>query len=166
MKLIENSSYGYQILNHSRKTVTECSSNEKKLNVAIFLKDWALQNNHLYGNELVKTHVEHAKRVVFGYFLLQYAKLVLLVLYCRFFDRCCNISSFKEQEMDPKFFYNVFDEKDPKHCIRPEMKAAWVQLRFNVSADTFAVDTTVMIIPRFFCAKHGKDDKRGRWRRI
>ena len=77
MKLLANSSYGYQIMDRSRHTVTKYLNNEKThgaINTKIF-KRLDHINDHLYEVELAKAEVEHREPIIVGFFILQYAKL-------------------------------------------------------------------------------------------
>ena len=77
MKLLANSSFGYQILDRSRHTVTKCLTAEKT-HSAIISKMFK-RLNHItdqqYEVELVKSEIEHRKSIIVGFFILQYAEL-------------------------------------------------------------------------------------------
>ena len=83
MKLLANSSYGNQIMDRSRHTVTKYLSDEKT-NCAInskFFKKLDHVNHQLYEVELAKVEAEHKEPVVIvvvRFFILQYAKLRML----------------------------------------------------------------------------------------
>ena len=96
MKLLANSSYGYQILDRSRHTVTKYLSDEKThgaINTKFF-KRLDHINDQLYGVELAKAEIEHIDPIIVGFFILQYAKLRMLELYCNFFARFCDVNKF------------------------------------------------------------------------
>ena len=102
MKLLDNSSYGYQIMDRSRHTVTKYISDEKThaaINSNLF-KKLDHVNNSLYEVELAKAQIEHKEPIIVGFFILQYAKLRILELYYNFITRLCNVKKFKELEMD------------------------------------------------------------------
>ena len=83
MKLLVNSSYGYQIMDRSRHTVTKYLSDGKThaaINSKLFKKLDHL-NNSLYEVELAKAEVEHKEPIIVRFFILQYAKLRMLELY-------------------------------------------------------------------------------------
>ena len=87
MKLLANSSYGYQIMDRSQHTVTKCL-NDEKTHIAINSKMFKRLNHitdQLYVVELVKTEIEHRGPIIVGFFILQYAKLRMLELYYNFF---------------------------------------------------------------------------------
>ena len=87
MKLLANSSYGYQIMDRSRHTVTKYLSDEKThvaINSKLFKKLDHL-NNSLYEVELAKAEIEHKEPIIVGFFTLQYSKLRMLELYYNFF---------------------------------------------------------------------------------
>ena len=77
MKLLANSSYGNQIMDRSRHTVTKYLSDEKthgSINTKFF-KRLNHINDQLYELELAKAEIEHREPTIVGFFILQYAKL-------------------------------------------------------------------------------------------
>ena len=82
MKLLANSSYGYQIMDRSRHTVTKYLSDEKThsaINCNLF-KRYNHITDQLYEVELVKSEIEQKEPIIVGFFILQYAKLRMLKL--------------------------------------------------------------------------------------
>ena len=82
MKLLANSSYGCQIIDLSRHTVTKYFSNEKthaSFNNKLF-KKLDHMNNSLYEVELAKAQIEHKEPIIVGFFILQNAELRMLEL--------------------------------------------------------------------------------------
>ena len=75
MKLLANSSYGYQIMHRSRHTVTKNLSDEKLhgANSTNFFKRLDHINDQLYEVELAKAEIEHREPIIVGFFILQYA---------------------------------------------------------------------------------------------
>ena len=93
MKLLANSSYGYQVMDRNRHTVPKFFTDEKT-NAAInskLFKKLDHVNNSLFEVEVAKAHIEHKKPIIVGFFILQYAKLRLLELYYNFFTRFLDI---------------------------------------------------------------------------
>ena len=83
MKLLANSSYGYQIMDRSLHTVTKYLA-DKETHAAInskLFKKLDHVNNSLYEVELTKAQIEHKEPIIVGFFILQYAKLRMLELY-------------------------------------------------------------------------------------
>ena len=73
MKLLANSSYGYQIMDRSRHTVTKYLADEKThaaINSKLF-KKLDQVNNSLYEVELAKAQIEHKEPIIVGFFILQ-----------------------------------------------------------------------------------------------
>ena len=102
MKLLANSSYGYQIMDVSRHTVTKYLTDEKThaaINSKLF-KKLDHVNNSLYEVELAKSQIEHKEPIIVSFFILQYAKLRMLELYYNFLTRFCDVNKFEELEMD------------------------------------------------------------------
>ena len=98
MKLLANSSYGYQIMDRSRHTKMKYLSDEKThaANTSKLFKKLDHVNNSLYEVELAKAQIEHKEPIIFGFFILQYAKLRMLELYYNFFTRFCDVNKFEE----------------------------------------------------------------------
>ena len=97
MKLLANSSYGYQIMNRSRHTVTKYL-NDEKTHSAINSKMFKCLNHitdQLYEVELVKSEIEHREPIIVGFFILQYAKLRMLELYYNFFKKFCDTDKYE-----------------------------------------------------------------------
>ena len=162
MKLLANSSYGYQIMNRSRHTVTKYLSDEKTpaaINSKLF-KKLDRVNYSLYEVELAKAQNEHKEPIVVGFFILQYAKLRMLELYYNFFTRFCDVNQFEELEMDTDSLYLALAEKEVEDCIRPEMRAEWQTLRSNDCVEIFTADAVSNFFPRTCCVKHKQHDKR------
>ena len=83
MKLLGNSSFGYQIMDRSRHTETKYVNN-KKTHKAINGKKFKRLNNvskDFYKVELAKPKIEHREPTIIGFLILQYAKLRILELY-------------------------------------------------------------------------------------
>ena len=126
MKLLANSSYGYQIMDRSLHTVKKHMSDEKThgaINTKFF-KRLDYINDQLYEVELATADIDHRKPVFVGFFLLQYAKLRMLELYYNFFDKFCDVrcfdtesNRFKPQQNKSRNFENMvmsyFQRKRP-----------------------------------------------------
>ena len=116
MKLLANSSYGYQIIDRSRHTVMKYLTDEKThaaINSKLFEKLDHV-NISLYEVELANAQIEHKEPVIVGLFMLQYAKLRLLELYYNFFITFCNVDKFEELETDTDSQYLALAEKNWK----------------------------------------------------
>ena len=77
MKLLGNSSYGYQIMDQSRHIET-LYLNDEKTHKAINNRLFRRLNNvstDIYEVELVKSTAEHREPIIVGFFILQYATL-------------------------------------------------------------------------------------------
>ena len=162
MKLLANSSYGYQNIDRSRHTVTKYLSDEKThaaFNSKLFKRLDHL-NNSLYEVELAKAEIEHKQPIIVGFFILQYAKLRMVQLYYNFFTRFCDVNKLEGLEMDTDSLYLALAEKKLEDCIRPEMRAEWLKLRSNDCVDNFTADAVAYFFPRKCCVKHKQQDKR------
>ena len=92
MKLIGNSSYGYQIMDRSRHTTTKYvkGSQVDKLIDNKFFKTLNELPEEIYEVELNKTRIIHKEPIIFDFFILQYAKLTMLQLKYNFFSIFCD----------------------------------------------------------------------------
>ena len=127
IKLLPDSSYGYQIMDWSRHIVTKYHSDEKihaAINSKLF-KRLDLMNNSLYEVELAKAEIKDKEPIIVGFFILQYAKLRMLELYYNFSTKFSDVNKFQELEMDTDSLYLALAEKEVEDCIRPEMRAEW-----------------------------------------
>ena len=89
MKLLGNSSFGYQIMEKSRHTETKYL-NDEKTHKAINGKWFKRFNNvskELYEVELAKSIIESREPIIVGFIIHQYAKLRMLELYYNYFDQ-------------------------------------------------------------------------------
>ena len=162
MKLIANSSYGYQIMDRSRHIVTKYSNDEKThgaINTKLF-KRLDHINDHMYEVELAKAEIEHRESIIVGFFILQYAKLRMLELYYKFFERFCDVNKFQELEMDTDSLYLALSEKELYCCIRKESRAQWSLLRTEDCKNDFTANARTSFFPRTCCTKHMKYEKR------
>ena len=162
MKLLAKSSYGYQIMDPSRHTVTKYLSDEKlhaANNSKLFEKVDQL-NNSLYEVELAKVKIEHKEPIPVGFFILQDAKLQLLELYYNFFTKFCDVNKFEELEMDIYSMYLALAEKELEECKRSEMRVEWQSLRSNKCVDNFTAGAVANFFTGTCCVKHKQHDKR------
>ena len=91
MKLLANSTYGYQIMDRSRHTVTKYLNNEKTysaIDIKLF-KRLNFNTDQLYEVEFVKPEIEHRESITVGFFILQNAELRMLKLYYNFPQKFC-----------------------------------------------------------------------------
>ena len=123
----------------------------KKLNII---------NEKLYEVEFVKSEIEHREPILFGFFILQYAKLRMLELYYSFFVKYYDIDKFEELEMDTDSLYLALAEKELYDCIRSDKKQEWQSLRSSDCTDDFIANSTTNFFPRTCCTKHKQHDKR------
>ena len=80
MKLLGNSSYGYQFMDRSRHTITNYLRDEnfhRATNEPMFKRLITVKKD-LYEVELLKSSFEHRETMIVGFFILQYAKLRML----------------------------------------------------------------------------------------
>ena len=125
MKMLANSSYGYEIMDRKRHTVTKYL-NEEKTHGAIntkFFKRLDYTSDQLYEVELAKSEIEHREPIIVGFFIFQYAKLRMLELYYNFFERFCDVNNIEELKLETDSLYLALSEKELYDCIREESKA-------------------------------------------
>ena len=161
-KLLANSSYGYQIMDRDRHTITKYP-NDEKVHKAInnkFFKELNHLNSNLYEIESVKADVEQKEPIIVGFFILQYAKLRMLELFYNFFRKFCDFNSFEKKEMDTDSLYLTVAHDSLGVCLKPDMREVWNNIRMNDCSNTFAADSSNNFFPRTCCSKHIKQDKR------
>ena len=161
MKLLSNSSYGYQIMDRSRHTVTKYLTDEKThsaVNSNLF-KRLNHITDQLYEVELVKSEIEHKEPIIVRFFILQYKKLRMMELYYNFFKKFCDTDKYEELEMDTDSLYLALSEENLEDVILPEKRAQWDQLRSKDCTDNFTANATD-IFTSDFCNVHKKHDMR------
>ena len=162
VKLLGNSSYGYQIMDRSRHTET-LYLNDEKTHQAINSRLYRRLNSvstDIYEVELVKSTVEHREPIIVGFLILQYAKQRKLELYYNFFDKFCDVQKFEELEMDTDSLYLALAHENLYECIKPERRRIWNEMRSNDCTDGFHAKSASIFFPRTCCDKHVKHDKR------
>ena len=144
MKLLANSSYGYQIMDRSRHTVTKYLT-DGKTHSAINSKMFKRLNHiadQLYEVEVVKPEIEHREPIIVGFFILQYAKQRMLEPYYNFFEKFCYTDKYEELEMDTDSLYLALSEENLEDVILPEKRVEWEQLRSEDCTDNFTANAT------------------------
>ena len=124
MKFPANSSYGYEIIDWTRLSVTRYLS-DKETHAAInskLFKKLDRVNNSMYEDILPKTQTEHKEEIIVGFLILQYAKLRTLELYYNSFTKFCDVNSFEELENDTDSRYLAHAQKEREDCVRSERK--------------------------------------------
>ena len=146
MKPLANNSYGYQIKDQSRHTLTKYLTDEKTHAVikSKLFKKIDHGNNSFYEFELAKAQIEHKEQILVGFFILQYAKLRMLELCYNFFIRFCDVNKLEELEMDTDPLYLALAEKELEDCMRLEMRAEWQRLRSNDCVVNFTANLLIL----------------------
>ena len=124
MKFLANSSYGYQIMDPSRHTVTKYL-NDENIHSAINKKHFKRLDfitDQLHKVELVKSEIEHREPIIVGFFFLQYARLRMLELYYNFFKNFCDTEKYEELEMHTDPLILALSEKNMEDIILREKK--------------------------------------------
>ena len=144
MKLLANGSYGYQIMDRSRHTVTKYLTDEKTHSAinSKMLKRLNHKTDQLYEVELVKSEIEHREPIIVGIFILQYAKLRMLELYYNFSKKFCDTDKYEDFEMDTDSFYLALSEEILEDVILPKKRAECDQLRSKDCTDNFTANAT------------------------
>ena len=149
-------------MNRSQHTVTKYLG-DKKTHAAINSKLFKRLDHvktSLYEVELAKAHIEHKEPIFVGIFILQYAKLRISELYYDFFTKFCDVTTFKELELDTALLYPALAEKEMEDCINPEIRAEWQKLESDDCVDSFSADDVANFLPRTCCVKYKQHDKR------
>ena len=124
MKLLANSSYGYQITKCSWHTVTN-NLHDEKTHSAIICKLLKLLNHitdQLYEVELVKHDIQHREPIILRFFILQYNEQKMLELHYNFFKKCCDANKYEELGMDTDSLYLALSEENLEEFILPEKR--------------------------------------------
>ena len=162
MKLLANSSYGYENIDRSRHTAMKYLSDEKThaANKSKLFKKLDHVNIWFYEVELAKAQIDHKEPIIVGFAILQYAKLRMLELYYNLFTRFCDVIEFEGLEMDTDSLYLASAEIELEDSIRPETKAKWQRLQSNDCVACFTADAVANFFPRTCCVKHKQHDMR------
>ena len=131
MKLLGNSSYGYQIMDRSSYTETKYLNDEKThkaINGKMF-KRLNKVSEEIYEVKLEKSKTEHREPIIVGFFILQHAMLRMLELYYNFVDKFCDVDKFEELERDTDSLYLALALENLYDCIRPAKKEELKALR-------------------------------------
>ena len=161
MKLLADRSYGDQIMDRSRHTVTKYLTHDKARS-AINSKMFRRPNHvtdQLYEVELVKPEIEHREPIIVGFFILQNAKQKILELYYNFLKKFCDTDKYDELEMDTDSLYLALSEENLEDVILPGKRAEWSLLRSKNCTDNFTANATDNSFPRTCCNIHKKHDK-------
>ena len=116
MKLIGNSSYGYQIMDRSRHTNTKYvkgSQVDKFINNRFF-KTMNELPEQIYEVEMSKSRIDNKEPINVGFFILQYAKLTMLQVKYNFFTPFCDKNKYELIEMDTDSLYMALSEEKLK----------------------------------------------------
>ena len=88
------------------------------LSIVFFSSNIRYTNDSISEVELVKAQIEHRKPILVGFFILQYAKLRMLELYCNFFQKYRDQNKFEELEMDTDSLTLALAVNDIPDCIK------------------------------------------------
>ena len=157
MKLLANSSYGYQIRDRTRHTVTKYLNDEKThsaINNKLF-KRLNFITDQLYEVELVKSEIEHREPIIVGFFILQYAKLRTLEPYYNFFKKFCDTDKYEELEMDTDSLYLALSEENLEDNNLPEKGNEWEAIHSRDCTDSFTANATGNFFPKnmLYCSQ-------------
>ena len=107
IELLANSSFGCQIMDRIRRTVTKYLNDEKShnaININIFQRMNHI-TDQLYEVEIVQPEIEDWEPIIVGFSILQYAKLRMLEHFYYFFEKFCDSDKFEEIEIDTDSLY-------------------------------------------------------------
>ena len=152
LKLLENSSNGYQLIDSRRFSITKCTSDEEthtEINNNLF-KRLGYFNDHFFEVELAKSESEHKKPIIVVFFNLQHAKMRMLELLYNFFSNVCDTDKYQELELDTDSLYSALSENELSDCIQSEKSQEWELLRSNDCNDSFTAEAcSNFLIGRF-----------------
>ena len=149
VKFLANSSYGYQITDRRRHTVTKYLNDGKThsaFNIKL-CKRLIFITDQLYEDELVKSEIEHREPIIVGFFILQYAKLRMLELYYNFSKKFCVTEKYEELEMDTYSQYLSLLEENLEDIFLPEKRNEWEAIRSKDCTDSSTANATGNFLP-------------------
>ena len=82
-----------------------------------FFKRLNFLTDQLYEVELVKSEMEHQEPMIVGLFIWQNAKLRMLELYFRFFEKFCYTENCGELEMDTDSLHLTLSDENLEDII-------------------------------------------------
>ena len=103
LKLLANISYGYQVMDRSRHSITK-KTKDGKTHAAInpkISKRFGYFNDQLYEVDLAKSEIERKEQIIVGFFKRQYAKLRILELYYLFHQNFVILTSMRRWKSVP-----------------------------------------------------------------
>ena len=150
MKLRAKSSYGYQIMDRSRHTVTKYLT-DGKIHSAINNKKFR-RLRHItdqpFEVEVFKSEIEHREPIIVGFFTLQNAKLRMLELYYNFFKKLCDTDKYEELGIDNDSLYLALTSKNWKMFFFSESELNVTNYILKI-----ALITLLRMLPTIFCTK-------------
>ena len=158
IKLIGNSSYGYQIMDRSKHSKTqyvvgaEFDTLVKERN----FRNLIVLPSSIYEVEMVEQEVNHKEPIVVGFFILQYAKRTLLQLFHNYFQLFCDSQKYDLIEMDTDSGYMALSEGKVEELIRAEMKIMWEMNQESDCRDDLRTDEHYNFFPRNCCQQNWK----------
>ena len=69
---------------------------------------------------MLKSMIEQKNPIIFVFFIIHFAKLRLLELYFKFFDKFCDVDKFEKLQMDTDSLNFALAEENLYDCIQPE----------------------------------------------
>ena len=79
-------------------------------------------NDQIYVVELAKSEIEYEEPNFVVFFILKYAKLGMLELYCNFFKKISDTNKYAEMELDTDSLYSALADTELYGCIRNEKR--------------------------------------------
>ena len=156
-----NSSYGCQMLDSSRHTVTKYLNHEKTQSaINKLLKRLNFITDQLYEVDSVKSEIEHRVPIIVGLFICN-----MLSSKCWSFTIISSKSfadteKYDELQMYTDSLYLDLSEENLEDIILPEKRNEWEAVRSHEFTDSFTPNATGNFFPRTCCAAHKKHDKR------
>ena len=125
LKLIGNSAYGSMLMDTSKHSdiiySDDIHETQRYVNDKRF-KNITELSNELFEIEMAKRTTKFDLPIQIGFFILQYAKLLMLQFYYEFLDCFIDRQKFQLVCMDTDSFYLALSESDLESCVKPSMK--------------------------------------------
>ena len=149
-------------MDRSKQTATKYLKDEKTRKAIIGKMFQRLNkvSKNFYEVEQAKSKIEHREPIIVGFFILLYAKLIMLKLYYILVDSFFDVDKLGELEMDRVSLFLALAHEILYGCIRPAKRQESEASRQQDCNDYFQADATQNFFPRTCCSKHKKKDKR------
>ena len=101
----------------------------------------------------------HIEPIIVGFFILQYAKVVMLQLVYNSFDKFCDPTKYDSIETDTDSLNVAISEPEIEDIIREDMRELWNHYRISDCQSDFLADGQYNFFSRICYSKPFKFDQ-------